>query len=169
VPTAESVVNSILRNRSTFLRYAFILTLFGGLLLCGLGYFIGRTHLRLVLKGARAQGTIVDYRAETFTTRRFRETISTSTGYMPVVEYTPFGDKKVRFQDWLGSSVEGNRNQVVQVLYDPVNPSVAIIDRPVWNWIPWVPIIAVGLLLIMSGIRSGLRSLFGTSSWREPS
>ena len=86
---------------------------------------------------------------------------SVTTGYMPVVEYRAFADNAVRFEDWLGSSTPGKRNhlnQVVQVLYDPADPSVAMIDRPIWNWIPWAPIIIVGVLLIISGIRRASRT-----------
>jgi len=39
------------------------------------------------------------------------------------------------------------------VLYDPEKPSLAMIDRPVWNWIPWAPTLGVGLFLVFVGIR----------------
>jgi len=86
---------------------------------------------------------------------------------MPVVEYRACGDQTVRFEDWLGSTRPGKRNhrsEIVQVLYDPTKPSVAMIDRPIWNWVPWAPVVVVGVLLIMSGIRRAWQSLFGTPS-----
>lgn len=155
------MANSTPGNRSTLPRYAFALPLIGGILLCGIGYFMGRTHLQLILKGARAQGTVVDFRTKTFTRVRSGRVAGSTTGYMPVVEYRALQDNTVRFEDWLGSSTPGKRNyvhEVVQVLYDPADPSVAMIDRPIWNWMPWAPIIAVGVLLIISGIRRALRS-----------
>ena len=76
---------------------------------------------------------------------------------MPVVEYRAMGDKRIRFEDWLGKSSTGMLNESVPVLYETTDPSVAMIDRPVWNWMPWAPIIAVGLFLVFDGIRRGLR------------
>lgn len=136
------------------LRYAFIVQLFAGLLFLGLGYFTGRSHLRLVLHGERAQGTIVDYKAKDFNTSRAASNLS-QVGYMPVVEYRA-NDRIVRFDDWLGRSVEGVRNQPVTVLYDPADLSTAMIDRPIWNWMPWAPVMALGVLLLGDGVRRGI-------------
>ena len=47
------------------------------------------------------------------------------------------------------------RNRVT-VLYDPAHPSDAMIDRPIWNWLPWAPIGAVGLFLILVAMRGWL-------------
>jgi hypothetical protein len=47
----------------------------------------------------------------------------------------------------------------VIVLYDPTNPSVAMIDRPVWNWIPWAPTFAVGLFLALAAIKGAFSVL----------
>jgi hypothetical protein len=154
--TVQEMVNSLVRKGPTFLRYGFILQIFVGVLLCGLGYFMGRAHLRLILKGERAQGRIVDYKRRIFTISRSNQPNSTSTGYMPVVEYRAMGDKRIRFEDWLGKS-PGMLNESVPVLYDRTDPSVAMIDRPVWNWMPWAPTLAVGLFLVLVGIRRGLR------------
>jgi hypothetical protein len=33
-----------------------------------------------------------------------------------------------------------------------------MIDRPVWNWLPWSPILAVGIFLLVVGISSLIRS-----------
>jgi hypothetical protein len=45
----------------------------------------------------------------------------------------------------------------VTVLYDPANPTLAMIDRPVYNWIPWGPTFAVGLFLVIVAIKGALR------------
>jgi hypothetical protein len=34
-----------------------------------------------------------------------------------------------------------------------------MIDRRVWNWLPWAPILAVGLLLTIGGIIALLRAV----------
>ena len=83
--------------------------------------------------------------------------IRRSTGYydtaeMPVVEYQA-GGRAVQFQDWLSRPSDPYLRANVMVLYDPANPAVAMIDRPTWNWIPWGPAIAVGLLLVLSGAK----------------
>ena len=155
--SVQEMVNSLVRKGPTFVRYGFILQILVGVLLCGLGYFMGSAHLRLILKGERAQGRIVDYKQRNFTVSRSSQIASTSTGYMPVVEYRAMGDKRIRFEDWLGKSSTGMLNESVPVLYETTDPSVAMIDRPVWNWMPWAPIIAVGLFLVFDGIRRGLR------------
>ena len=158
MPNDQEIVNSHLRKAPTFLRYSFIPQIVVGMLLCGLGYFMGKTHLRLILKGERGQGRIVAYKERMFTySSRSNDTFTHFPGDMPVVEYRTVGDKEIRFEDWLGKSSTGMLNQSVPVLYDSADPSVAMIDRPVWNWMPWAPILAVGLLLAFDGIRRGLR------------
>jgi hypothetical protein len=44
------------------------------------------------------------------------------------------------------------------VLYDPVHPTSAMIDRQVMNWIPWGPTIGVGAFLILVGTIGLVRS-----------
>ena len=58
------------------------------------------------------------------------------TAFMPIVEFK-LGDRTIRFKDWMGSSVAAGLNNPVPVIYDSSEPSVAMIDRHVWNWIPW--------------------------------
>jgi hypothetical protein len=77
--------------------------------------------------------------------------------FMPIVEFQA-GDRIVRFEDWKGSSLAGSLRDRVTVLYDPARPSVAMIDRPAWNWLPWAPIAAVGLFLTLVAIKGWLVS-----------
>ncbi len=121
-------------NRVKILRYAWILQLFGGLLFLGLSHLMGHEHLHLIRQGVRAPGTVVGYKEQSFR----HSSGFFSTGYMPVVEFHA-NDRLIHFQDWMGSNSAGARNVPVIVLYDPANPSVAMIDRPVWNWLPWAP------------------------------
>ena len=154
----ESLVDSITNNQASIIgnarRYAPFAQVVVGLFLAVFGYYIGKDHLQLIRHGVRAAGVIVDYKTQTFrdSSRNF-----TSTGFMPIVQFAA-GDRAIRFKDWLGSNSRGVLGKPVIVLYDPANPSTAMIDRPVWNWIPWGPALGVGLFLILVGIRGVVRA-----------
>ena len=153
----EELVARLTRAAPNFLRYIFIFQAFAGLLLIGLAYFMGAAHFHLIRAGIRTPGKIVGYKQQYFTSSS-GSTSSTTTGYMPIVEFLA-GDRVIQFQDWLGTKIARTANVSVIVLYDPVNPFVAMIDRPVWNWIPWAPTFAVGLFLVLVAVRSAFRSL----------
>jgi len=155
----EELVARLTRAAPNFLRYIFIFQAFAGLLLIGLAYFMGAAHFHLIRAGIRTPGKIVGYKQQYFTSSS-GSTSSTTTGYMPIVEFQA-GDHVVQFQVWLGAKIAGTANVSVMVLYDPVNPSVAMIDRPVWNWIPWAPTFAVGVFLVLVAVRGAFRSLSG--------
>jgi uncharacterized membrane-anchored protein YitT (DUF2179 family) len=144
----------LLDNKPRVLRYIHGLQVIVGVVLMALGFYMGHTHFHLIRAGIRTQGRIIAYHQEQFP-RSGSQTLR-STGYMPVVEYR-VGDQSVQFQDWLGTRVAGTINLPVTVLYEAANPSLAMIDRPIWNWLPWAPIEAVGLLLLLSGITGLLR------------
>ena len=129
--------------------------LLAGLLLLALSHYLGHTHLHLIREGLRAPGRIIGYKQQNFRSSS-SESFST-TGYMPIVEFQA-NDRSIHFQDWLGTSIAGSKNVPVIVLYDPANPSLAIIDRPVWNWLPWAPIFALGLFLVLTAINGFFRS-----------
>jgi hypothetical protein len=152
--TREELVTRLVGNREKILRYAWIPQVLTGLVLLGLAHLMGHTHFHLIRHGVRATGRIISYKQENFR----RSSGSFSTGYMPIVEFHT-SDRFVQFQDWLGTSIAGSTNVSVIVLYDPANPSIAMIDRPTWNWLPWAPIFAVGLFLVLVGIKGALRSL----------
>ena len=152
--SAEELVARITSNREKILRYAWIPQVLGGLVFLVLGYYMGHAHFHLIREGVRAPGRIVSYKQETFR----RASGSSSTAYMPVVEFHT-SDRLVQFKDWLGSSIAGSNNVSVIVLYDPANPAIAMIDRPLGNWLPWCPVFAVGVLLLLSSVRSALLSL----------
>ena len=156
MPSAEEFVTRLTSNREKIVRYAYIPQVLAGLLLLGLAYYMGHAHFHLIRQGVRVPGRIVGYKQENFR----RSSGSFSTGYMPIVEFHT-NDHFIQFQDWLGTPVGGSRDVPVIVLYDPLNPSVAMIDRPVWNWIPWAPTFAAGLFLVLVAVRGALRSLSG--------
>ncbi len=152
----EQLATLVNANRGKVFLYGRILQLFAGLVFLGLGYFMGNAHFHLIREGLRALGRIVDYKQETFW-RPSSITSTTTTVFMPMVEFQT-NDRFVQFPDWLGTNNAGNRNVPVIVLFDPANPSVAMIDRPVWNWTPWAPAFAVGVLLVHSAINCFFRS-----------
>jgi hypothetical protein len=144
----EELVGQLVNNRAKVLRRAWILQMFAGILLLSLGYFLGHAHFHLLREGVRAPGRIIGYQQE-----RFRSSSSSSsTAYMPIVEFHA-SDRFIQFKDWMGSGSTGALYTPVNVLYDPANPTDAMIDRPIWNWMPWAPTFAVGLLLFLGSIR----------------
>jgi hypothetical protein len=147
---------SVAENRAKFFRYMRGVQLAAGLLFLFLGWTMGKMQIHLIQSGSRTVGRIVAYQPRSFRSSSGRDTFQ-STGYMPVVEYRLDGDT-VRFEDWLGSSRAGPLNANVMVLYDPANPKVAMIDRPMMNWIPWLPVLGVGAFLILAGMAGLLRS-----------
>ncbi len=157
---ALSAINRLvewaINNKAKILRYTRVAQAVTGLFLMLLGYYIGIEHFHLVTRGVRAPGTIVGYKQEYFPGNYSRPSSSGTTALMPLVKFQA-GDRVIQFKDWMGTNA-AVLNVRVTVLYDPVNPSSAIIDRPVWNWIPWAPTFAVGLFLVLVAIRAWLGS-----------
>jgi Protein of unknown function (DUF3592) len=142
-------------NKEQMLRYTRIAEAVVGLFLLCLGYYIGKDHFHLIRDGMRAPGIIVGYKEEYFRGSDGRPS-SGSNAFMPIVKFQA-GEQDVEFKDWMGTSV-AVKNVRVMVLYDPENPSLAMIDRPVWNWIPWAPTLGMGLFLLFVGIRGWMSS-----------
>jgi hypothetical protein len=159
-PQGISAINRLAEwttnNKAKVLRYMRYAQAFTGLFLLALGYYIGREHFHLIRGGVRAPGTIVGYKQEYFPGNYSRPSSSGTTASMPLVKFQA-GDRVVQFKDWMGTNAEV-LNVRVTVLYDPANPCSAMIDRPVWNWIPWAPTFAVGLFLVLVAIKAWLRS-----------
>ena len=142
-------------NRAKGLRYARVAEALVGLFLLLLGYYIGKEHFHLIWQGVRAQGTIVAYKQESLGQPAGGD-VAWDYASLPIVRFQA-GDQVVEFKDWMGSKAEV-RNVPVIVLYDPVNPSAAMIDRPLWNWLPWAPTMGVGLFLVLVATRGGRRA-----------
>jgi hypothetical protein len=142
-------------NKETWLRYTRIAEVLVGLFLLGLGYYIGKDHLHLIRDGARAPGMIVGYEQKYFPGSNGRSS-SGFNAYMPIVKFH-LGEQDVEFKDWMGTS-NAVKNISVTVLYDPEKSNLAMIDRPVWNWIPWAPTLGVGLFLLFVGVRGWMLS-----------
>jgi len=145
-------------NRDKVLLYTRFAQIVAGLLFLLFGFYIGRDHLHLIRAGVRTEGIIVDYKWESFPGRMASDQKS---GLMPIVKFQT-RDTVVQFKDWKGSNAPLPNVRVV-VLYDTANPSLAMIDRPVWNWIPWGPMIVLGVFLIVVGIKGFCLGLFNVS------
>jgi hypothetical protein len=155
--TVEEVVARLLKNKDQILRYAYVLQAFAGAVLLIAAYIMGHAHFDLIRQGVRAPGTVVGHEQRNFVSRSSSGGTSSTLAFMPIVEFQ-VGEQTVRFKDWKGSSVAGDLHDRVTVLYDPASPSDAMIDRPVWNWVPWAPIGAVGLFLTLVAIKGWLGS-----------
>ena len=157
VASVQQLVGWMTSSREKIFRYVWIAQLLAALVFLGLGYFMGHAHFHLIREGVRSPGRIIGYKQQSF--RNSSGTSPTTTnGYMPIVEFHT-KDSFVQFQDWLGTHIAGSTNVAVTVLYDPANPTVAMIDRPVWNWIPWAPVFALGLFLLFVAIKGAYCAL----------
>ncbi len=154
MPFPQSQVEWILANRAKILRYAFVPQLFAAVALFAVAYFTGRADIHLLLNGARTSGKIVGFQSRELHT--YRNPSSTGTFgrivYLPIVEFEAQGTV-VRFEERKLVAHGESVGWPVTVLYDPGNPSLAMIDRPFWNWIPWAPALAMGLLLALASLR----------------
>ncbi len=159
MPFPQSQVEWMLANRARILRYAFVPQFLVAVALLAFAHFTGKTDLHLLLRGARTRGKIVGFQRRQLQTHRN----PSSTGmfgrnvYLPIVEFEAQG-AIVRFEDPKLVSQGESVGWPVAVLYDPRNVSLAIIDRPFWNWMPWAPFLAIGVLLALMSLR-GLFSL----------
>jgi Protein of unknown function (DUF3592) len=146
--SVERWVKRVIKNQALILRYMFIPQAIAGVLLLMVAYYIGYTHLHLILEGARAPGRVVGHQQKNLND-------DSTLAFMPIVEFEVYG-RTVRFEDWLDSASTGNLQDRVTVLYDRERPSEAMIDRPAWNWLPWAPIGVVGLFLTLVAIKGWL-------------
>ena|SRR5579864_8361367 len=154
MPFPQPQVEWMLANREKLFRFAFIPQLLAAVALFAVANFTGKTDIHLLLNGARASGKIVGLQPRELHTYR----TPSSTGrfgrivYLPIVEFEAQGTV-VRFEEPKLVDHGESVGWPVTVLYDPGNPSLAMIDRPFWNWIPWAPALAMGLLLALAALK----------------
>ena len=153
--TVEGLVARAIENKAQILRYLYIPQALAGAILLIVAYIMGHAHFHLIQQGVRAPGTVVGFK-QTYIGNTLSRT-TPALAFLPIVEFQA-GERIVRFEDWKGSSLAGSLRNRVTVLYDPTQPSDAMIDRPVWNWLPWAPIAAVGLFLTLVAIKGWLGS-----------
>jgi hypothetical protein len=83
--------------------------------------------------------------------KEYRDSHATSS-FMPMVEFEA-NYERIRFEDWVGRTSRRGTGALTSVLYDSANPSHAMIDRGILNWLPWGPCAALGLLLTLSALK----------------
>jgi hypothetical protein len=152
MPFPQDQVAWLLANHSRIARYMFIPQLVAAFLFLGFAYVTGKVHAHLLITGARTQGKIIALVPVRVQDRTRSGTTSITTIYEPVIEFAA-GDHVLRFQEWKGSRSNAGLGSAVPVLYDPANPSLAMMDRGPANWLPWAPCFAIGLILALAALR----------------
>jgi hypothetical protein len=159
MPFPQPQVEWMIANRARILRYVFLPQLIVAVIFLTFAYFTGKTEVHLLLNGAHTRGKIVGFQRRELHTYRN----PSSTGrygrivYLPIVEFEAQGNV-ARFEERKLVSQGEGVGWPVAVLYDPGNVSLAMIDRPFWNWIPWAPALLIGLFLALVAVK-GLFSL----------
>lgn len=152
---ALSIVNGIVKwcelNGSKLARYGRCLQMTTGAILLLAGWFLGHQVWELLLVGEKTTGIIVDSVQYQVLPQRTTGHQSNWTANTPIVEFFVAGDR-IRFKDRIGTANSVGVGASVLIFYDPKNPQVAIIDRGVWNWIPWFPFFCLGLFLLLNGL-----------------
>jgi hypothetical protein len=138
--------NHVLRGR--YLWEAVLAVIF-----LALGYaFGGARYGHFALEGASTTGTVVAYETTHRKSRSRDRSRMTRTVYMPVVDFRANG-RTIRFRNWSGDEIAPTSGATVRVLYDPDDPSLAMIDQP-RNLLPWSPFAAVGAFMAVVAVRS---------------
>ncbi len=123
-----------------------------GLLLIGLGLYLGHAMQQRLAGSAAAAGRVVALHRE----YNAGGDGSSYTYYPDVVFSLPDGSK-ARFRGNIGSNPpayeEGER---VRVLYPPLLPQEAMIDQGFFNWLPAAACLALGALLTWLGLAGWL-------------
>src|SRR5215831_11890979 len=140
----------LLANRERISRYIFIPQLLAAAIFLSFAYGTGKVHARLLFRSARTQGTIVGFKSALIS--RGSSTSYSSTIYEPLVEFT-VNDRVFRVQEWKGSESRVGLGSSVPVIYDPADPSVAMLDRGPSNWLPWAPCFVVGLVVGLASLK----------------
>ena len=135
-------------NKNKIETYRSIVAIIVGLLTMYFTYQIGHKHFYLLLDGIITTGTIVEYKQQPFVDSNR----SSTTLFMPIIEFNA-RDRVVRFRDWLGSRSNGMPGANVTVIYNATEPTVAMVDRPIWNWMPSL-VFLMGLLLLLASIKN---------------
>ena len=96
------------RVASLIPRYLYVLQAVAGAVLLIVAYMMGHVHFRLIQRGVRAQGTVVDFKYKDIGSRNVGRS-TPDPAFMPIVEFQA-GERIVRFQDWLGTASAGRRH-----------------------------------------------------------
>jgi Protein of unknown function (DUF3592) len=119
--------------------------LLAGVGLLAFGVHESRALLRLEASGIRTSGSVTGLSSS--------RSSDGGTTYQPLVSYQDRDGRTVVFRDSTGTNPPlyhvGER---VGVLYLPGEPSRAIIDRGVWNWLPAAILYGLGAALLAAGL-----------------
>jgi hypothetical protein len=163
MPSTLSTVAWLLANRERIFRWMFLPQLLAALVFLGFAYKTGKDHCRVLLAGTRTQGTVVGFKPVLF---RSSSNTYSRTVKMPIIQFRA-NDHVIQFQEWKAGPSGLGIGWQVPVLYDPADPSLAMMDRGAFNWFPWTPCAAIGLLLALSALK-GLASLLSTRKAATP-
>jgi hypothetical protein len=158
MPVPLDQIAWLVAHRDRIARYMFIPQLLAASLFLGFAYYTGQVHAHVLLRGEHAQGRIVAFRAVLRSSRTGSRLSDTDTVYFPVIEFSA-DNRVIRFEEWKGTPSDSGVGSFVAVLYDPADASHAMMDRGAWNWLPWAPCFAVGLVLSLAGINGMFSSL----------
>jgi hypothetical protein len=153
-------VTWLLANREKLNRYVFILQFVAALPFLLFSYSTGKVHARILMEGIATTGTIVASVPVQFSLGS-NSSLSSRTSYEAVVVFT-VGDRQFRFQEWKATKFEPTVGSRVRVLYDPLDPGSAMLDRGYLNSLPWAPSGAIGLFLFLVALK-GLLTLLLSS------
>ena len=150
----QDQVSWLTANRDNTARYMFIPQFLVALLFLGFAYYTGHDRLRLLVHGVPAQGRIVSLRAVPMSSHSSVNSRLSDThyAYLPTVEFT-VGDRVVRFEEWMGMRSNSGVGTLMSILYDPVSPAVAMIDRGYLNFLPWGVCFVIGLPVLLSALK----------------
>ena len=164
MPFPQEQVAWLLANRERIFRWMFVPQLLVAALFLSFSYATGKVHAHLLLRGARTTGKIIALKPVRMWERSSAGASSlTRTIYEPLVEFTA-GDRTFRVQEWKGSASSAGIGWTVPVLYDPANPSIAMMDRGLSNWLPWGMAFVIGLPVALAGLKGLLVFLFVPAS-----
>jgi hypothetical protein len=149
----------LLANREKISRYIFIPQFLAAAIFLSFACGTGKVHAHLLLRSARTQGTIVNFKSALISHRSSSSSSYYSTIYQPLVEFT-VNDRVFRVQEWKGSESRVGLGLSVSVIYDPADPSVAMLDRGPSNWLPWAPCFAIGVLVGLASLKGFFVFLF---------
>ncbi len=151
------LIKSILANPQQFYRVLKSVQLILGIGLILFSFYIGRKNVFLIWAGEPAQGTIVGFEQVTWTGNS-KNISTTRVRFLPIVQFQ-INDRVVKFKDVVGSISQNDLNASTTILYDSTDPESAIIKRPIMNWIPWGPMLALGLFLVLISLRKPTNKL----------
>jgi hypothetical protein len=162
----EELVQNILQNRGTWVRRMAIANIAIGLMFCTGAYRTGKIPARLLWRGEKTTGKVVDFELANFGSSPLFGTSPIRNKWMPIVEFNVNGES-YRFRDRIAApeyvsaqaSTKPAVNYIVHVLYDPSNPNIAMIENPLAtkmpiHWIPWFPLLAFGIVLLLVGFKN---------------